>query len=296
METSIEVSWLQRRYRILYEAFIQDDDHVHLRINLGLGWIPRDRRKSVEKLSLLLKTTRYHVVIDDELRDFGVISIRQDLIFRDGDLVEGDVRMLCNAVVEILKTASQLNWFLNLRLPKSVCPYSMNQFEVSHRDLSQLNLKQFVEEKIDANEVYKYRYAMVWTAKAIGDWELVLRLLTDYEEPLPRRGFMRLRIYSLVQLDRFSEAICAAEANGIRDGRFPKCQYLSPSYLLALMGAGDHAKAANLLGGSKFDEPDIFNWLRGLAHKALGDQQQADKFFDEYFDFWPGDTLGICDK
>jgi hypothetical protein len=116
--------------------------------------------------------------------------------------------------------------------------------------------------------------------------------LREHPEELPAREHAPLKCLALHELNRWLPAIRAAKAGGIRHGRYPDTEWLSPAYTDSLIQAGDEIEALRLLGKHQPGEPAHYDWLRGLAFHHAGDRKQAGAAFQRHFDHWPCDIIG----
>ena len=64
----------------------------------------------------------------------------------------------------------------------------------------------------------------------------------------------------------------------------------------SLIEAGDDIEALRLLGRPEEDEPGFYDWLRGLALLRAGDAKGSETAFERYFEYWPGDVIGLGTK
>jgi len=133
---------------------------------------------------------------------------------------------------------------------------------------------------------------MLCVAQGLERWKDMLQLLRDHPDDFPHREWAFLKCFACRNLGRWLPAIRAAKEGGIRNGRYPGVELVSPAYTHSLIEAGDEIEALRILGKHQQDQPAYYDWLRGLALHRAGDRKQAAASFQRYFAEWPSDIIG----
>lgn len=266
-----------------------DDVRSTLRISLLVGHFIDNSAVPALLVGNLLAATPFHVHSDYLLGRYGQMSVGCDLIVRDDD--EPLVR---RRLGELLKLADDFDWFFPLRMPNRLDWQGVHGLEMDWSDLPHNDLEGFLDEGLNAPPRERTPLILLRLAQGLGRWQNVLQLLREHPDTFLPRESAPLKCQACRQLRRWLPAIRAAKEGGIRNGRFPKVKWLSPSYMHALIEGGDDIEALRLLGKPTEGEPGFYDWLRGLAFHRAGDRDRATEAFGRYFTNWPGDIPGAA--
>ena len=264
-----------------------DDERTTLRFSMLAGYLLSDCPSDAILVGNLLEATPFHIRADCQLGLFGRLTIGCDLVVR-----ADDAPLVSRRFGELRQLAEDLDWFFPLRLPHHLDWQDTGEFEIDWNELPHYDLGTFIDQGMEAPPDERTPLTLLRLAQGMSRWQVVLKLLREHPEELPRRKWAPLKCLALCQLRRWLPAIRAAKEGGIRNGRYPGEKWLSPSYLLALIEGGDDIEALRLLAKPVDEEPGFYHWMRGLALHHAGDREQALVAFSHYLSAWPGDVLG----
>lgn len=279
---------LQGGRMVHVQAIPFDEVRTVLRFNLLAGHFLADPSVPALLVGNLLEFTPFHVRADYELGYHGRMSVGCDLVVRDDD-----GPMVSRRLGELLQLADDFDWFFPLRMPdrldwRQTCDLELDWEELPHHDLAG-----FLDQGLEVPPGERTPLTLLRIAQGLHRWNDVLQLLREHPEEFLRKDWAPLKCLAYRELKRWLPAIRAAREGGIRHGRYPDAQWLSPSYLHALIEGGDDIEALRLLGKPAAAEPGFYDWLRGLAFHRAGDRERASEAFSRYFSKWPGDMLGV---
>ncbi len=258
-----------------------------LRFTLLAGLLVCDAGMQALLVGNLLDPGPFHVQADFHLGSSGQMSIGCDMVVR-----ADDQPLVRRRLGELVRLAEDLEWYFPLRMPSRIRWMDASRMEIDWADLPHGELGEFIDAALPALPAERTPLTLVWLAMGLLRWKDVLRLLREHPEGLPAEEFASLKVMALRELERWLPAIEAAEEGGIKDGCYPGCPWLDPSYMHALIEAGKDIEALEILGQPLDGEPDFYDWLRGLALHRAGDHVGAAECFARYFSRWPGDIIG----
>ena len=264
-----------------------DEERTLLRFSLLSGYIISDCPSAVILLGNLLEPTPFQIRTDYQLGLMGRLSIGCDVTVR-----ADDAPLVRRRLAELLKLAADLEWFFPLRIPHHFSWKDVNDLEIDWDDLPHNNLHSFLDDGMAVPPAERTPVMMIRVAQGLERWKDVLQLLRDHPDALPLRPYAPLKCMAYRALRRWLPAIRAANTGGIRNGRYPGEERISPAYTHSLIEAGDEIEALKILGKHQPGEPACHDWLRGLALHRAGDQEQAAGSFQRYFAEWPSDIIG----
>ena len=269
------------------EASPVDTERTRLRFDLLAGLFAGDLVTPVMALGHFLDQTAFYVQPDARYRCYGELTVSCEIVVRDDD-----EPLVHRTLAEVQRLTDDLTWFFPLRLPTRLALGITSGFEIPWSDLPHGDFEAYLDAGLDAAPDQRPPGTLVWLALLLGRWEDVLQLLCEHPVELGIDTLVPLKVLALRELKRWQEAVDAAEAANIKDGRYPWGLSLSPSYMHALIESGQDIEALQILGQPVRGEPAFYDWLRGLALHRAGDRDQADKAFQRYFRLSPGDVLG----
>lgn len=264
-----------------------DGERTLLRLSLLSGYIISDCPSVVIMLGNLLEPTPFQIRTDYQLGLKGRLSIGCDVTVR-----ADDAPLVRRRLAELLKLAADLEWFFPLRISHHLSWKDVDGLEIDWDDLPHNNLQGFLDDGMAVPPDERTPLTLLRVAQGLERWKDVLQLLCDHPDALPRRPYAPMKCMAYRQLRRWLPAIRAAKKGGIRNGRYPGAERISPAYTHSLIEAGDEIEALKILGKHQLGEPAYYDWLRGLALHRAGDREQADSSFQRYFAEWPSDILG----
>lgn len=251
------------------------------------GYIISECPSAVILLGNLLEPTPFQIRTHYQLGLVGEICIGCDLTVRDGD-----EPFVHRRISEMRQLMDDLHLLMPLRIPHHLHWRSVQGLEIDWHDLPHHDLGGFLNEGLQAPRSERTPLTLLRVAHGLERWQDVLKLLREHPDELPAREYASLKCLALHELNRWLPAIRAAKAGSIRQGRFPNMEWASPTYLHALIQAGDEIEALRILGKHRPDEPATYDWLRGLAFHHAGDRKQAGAAFHRHFGRWPCDIIG----
>jgi len=266
-----------------------DGERTMLRFSLLAGYFLEDVGMQSLLVGSLLAPTHFHVQADFHLGTCGQMPVGCDLVVRrdDGPLVR-------QRIGELLQLGLDLEWYFPLRMPSRLRWLDLHGLEIPWDELPHGELGEFLDAALEAPAAERTPQILLRLAQGFGRWRDVLRLLREHPEDLPMERFAPHKMLANRCLGRWLPALEAAEEGGLRDGLFEGAVWLSPSYLHCMIEAGKDIEALQLLGQPSDDEPDFYDWLRGLALVKAGDEGGGTEAFARYFGRWSGDAIGIA--
>lgn len=286
-EPSVIFSTLRGEHVIHVRTQMIDDVRTNVRLSMMTGYLIMDCPSDALLIGTLLYPTPFHIRTDADLGLYGRLVVGCDITARadDGPLIE-------RRLGELLQLGEDLQWFFPLRLPHHLSWRDLIELEIDWAELPHHDLGGFLDTALQAPPSERTPITLLRLAQGLGRWKDVIRLLKEHPQELPCKQWAPLKALAYRQMERWMPAIRAAKDGGIRNGRYPRSKWLSPSYLHALIMGGDEIEALRLLGEPKCGEPDFYDWLRAIALRQSGDKARATVSFHQYMNVWPGDVLG----
>ena len=281
---------LRGRHLVNADLSAEDEEHFIFRLTLYSGHLISHEPGEFLFVGHMVEPTPFHVRLDNHVGFSRRLTIGCDLVVRRDDGAFAQRRM-----GELLDLGDNLEWFFPLRMPQRLAWQEITGLEFDWEELTSLDLEEFLEQGMEIPPPERTPLAQLRVAQGLERWEDMIRLLDEHPDVLPPEHYAPLRCMAHGKLGQWQSAIRAARNGGLRRGRYDGAPWLSPNYLLAMIGARKITETLRLLGKPKPVEPGFYDWFRGVAFHHAGSIDQAQQAFERYFSAWPGDMLGLAE-